>query len=90
MEELRKIDSLSIVYLPDRVLTDVNCCSAARRLRVAGLSLFLSRHAFLHHVPHPLDVFSVNQETGRWQVLGAGRDGPCVTGGLLVLARRVF
>lgn len=30
MEELRKIDSLSIVYLRYRELTDVNCCSAAR------------------------------------------------------------
>ena len=47
MEELRKIDSLSIVYLRDRELTDVNCCSVARRFCVACPHLSLSCHAFL-------------------------------------------
>ena len=50
MEELRKIDSLSIVYLRDRELTDVNCCSAACYSCAAHLPVPVVLS------PHPLGV----------------------------------
>lgn len=87
MEELRKIDSLSIISLRDRELTDVNYYSAVLRVAVAdSLALAVSLDVLYLFLWLSNTRIPSNQETCGRQVLGSGRNGPRVSSGLLISA----